>query len=122
MFSGQLDRDYYDLPAIRQAFLKAIERNAKITIVAEKMGNRNFMEFTNKKGINVRVLKKRKDKLRIKEWGHFLRVGSAFRIEKPHPLAECIAEGSVNFSNSRIGSTLGKAFDSLVANSEEATV
>ena len=119
MFSGQLKGDFYDLAEIRQAFANSVEKNTKITIVAEKMGNRDFLEFAKKKKIEVRVLKETKDKQKL-ELGHFLLVGSAFRIEKPHTLEEYIAEGVVNFNNPKIASLLNQTFDFLVKNSKGA--
>lgn len=119
MFSGKLKGDFYDLPEMRQAFENAaVKKRAKIRIVAEKMGNRSFLEFAKEKGIEVRVLNQTKRELGIKDWGHFLLAKSAFRIENPHSLEKVIAEGAVNFNNPKIANVLNQVFDILVENSK----
>ena len=120
MFSGQLKGDFYDTQKMRAAFKNAIGRGTKIRIVVEKIGNKKFLEFAKKeKKIEVSVLKESKEKLGLKDFGHFLLVGSAFRIEKPHPLEKVIAEGVVNFNNREIANLLSTAFDVLIENSKK---
>lgn len=117
MFSGQLKDDCYDSEEMREAFRNAAKKGTKIRIVAEKIGNKDFLEFVRKEKIEIRELKKSKEKSGLKNLGHFLLVGSAFRFEKPHPLEDIIAEGVVNFNNPESANLLSKAFDILITES-----
>ncbi len=119
MFSGQLKDYFYDSEEMREAFRNATKEGAKIRIVTEKIGNKNFLEFARKEKIEIRELKESKEKLGLKKLGHFVLVGSAFRFETPHPLEEIIAEGVVNFNNPESANLLSKVFDNLITKSRK---
>ena len=74
--------------------------------------------------IKIKGLKKTKEELGIKDWGHFFLVGHAFRFEKHHIPEDFKeesynVEGIANFNNPKIGESIARAFDFLTRHSGE---
>lgn len=125
VFTGELEEIFYNDSIIRLSLENARKRNASIQIIIEQESeNREFLEFCKKNDIKINAFKKSLSELGItRKLGHFLLVGSAFRLEKLHTPedfrnAKFRIKGNVNFNNPEFAQDISSVFDTLLELSE----